>query len=160
MGASNILRPDKSVLVDTVTQYVDKIVTSDNELIDIVVPYQPATEDEKTSLKEKTTELLTDIWDNYAVVTGNSRRIVLMAAGFECHSLVSFLNERQKDVMRYVSCVVLVPGEDESLPLVTKRLSSWYMDNSFVIVSNDHPAWERTNQKMNIRVGNLVGSGK
>ncbi|KAF9094123.1 Histone deacetylase hda1 [Mortierella sp. AM989] len=160
LGASNILRPDKSVLVDTVAQYVDKIVTTDNELIDIVVPYQPATEDERIKLKEKATELLTDIWDNYAVVSGSQRRIVLLAVGFGCHSLVSFMNERQKDVTRMVSCAVLVPGGDELLPIVTKRLSNWYMENSMVVVSDDHPVWERTNQKLNNRVGNLVRSGK
>ncbi|KAG0004260.1 Histone deacetylase hda1 [Entomortierella chlamydospora] len=160
LGASNILRPDKSVLVDSVAQYVDRIVASNNELIDIVIPFQPATEDEKTTLKEKSTELLTDIWDNYAVITGDQRRIVLLAVGFGCHCMVSFMNERQKDVTRLVSCAVLVPGEDEVLPMVTKRLSNWYMENSFVVVSDDHPAWERTNQKLNSRSGNLVRSGK
>ncbi|KAF9998631.1 Histone deacetylase hda1 [Modicella reniformis] len=160
MGVSNILRPDKSVLIDAVAQYVDKIVSSDNELVDIVVPHHPATEEEKTALKEKVTELLADIWDNYAVMTGRTRRIILFAAGFGCHSMVSFMNERQKDVLRYVSCVVLVPGGEESLPTVTKKLSMWYVDNSFVVVADDHPIWDSTNERVNNRLGNLVRSGR
>lgn len=160
MGTSNILRADKSVLVDTVAQYVDKIVSADNELVDIVVPHHPATEEERISLKEKVTELLTDIWDNYAVVTGRTRRVILLAAGFGCHCIVSFMNERQKDVQRYVSCVVLVPGGEEPLPMVTRRLSNWYMDHSFVVVADDHPIWDLANEKVNNRLGNLVRSGK
>ncbi|KAF8981134.1 Histone deacetylase hda1 [Entomortierella lignicola] len=160
MGASNILRPEKSALVDPVARYVDRIVTSDNELIDIVIPYQPASEDEKISLKEKATELLTDIWDNYAVVAGGQRRIILIGVGFGCHSLVSLMNERQKDVTRLVSCAVLVPGGDHVLPMVTRRLSTWYADNSLVFISDDHPAWEVTNPKMISRTGNIVQLGK
>lgn len=159
MGANNILRADKSVLVDTVAQYVDKIVSSDNELIDIVVPYHPATEEERAMLKEKVTDLMTDIWDNFVVMTGRTRRIILLAAGFGCHSMVSFMNERQKDVLRCVSCAVLVPGGEESLPMVTRRLSTWYMDHSFVVVADDHPIWDLANEKVNNRLGNLVRSG-
>ncbi|KAG0200958.1 Histone deacetylase hda1 [Mortierella sp. GBA30] len=160
MGASNIIRPDKSVLVDTVAQYVDKIVKRGNELIDVVVPFQPATEEERMSLKEKVTNLLADIWDNFVYMTGPTRRIVLLATGFGCHSMISFMNQRQKDVMNYVSCAVVVPGGEEPLPMVTKRLSNWYRDNSFVVVADDHPIWDRVNQKTENRVGNLVRSGK
>ncbi|GJJ74986.1 histone deacetylase 6 [Entomortierella parvispora] len=160
MGNINIIRPDKSVLVDTVAQYVDKIVKGGNELIDIVVPYQPATEEDKLPLKEKVSALLADIWDTYVSITGSTRRIVLLAAGFGCQALVSFMNERQKDVLRYVSCVVLVPGGSETLPMVTKKLSQWYLENSFVVVADDHPVWDKANQKVNSRVGNLVRSGR
>ncbi|KAG0045802.1 Histone deacetylase hda1 [Gryganskiella cystojenkinii] len=160
LGSSNIIRPDKSVLVDTVAQYVDKIVRDGNELIDIVVPYQPATEEDKLQLKEKISALMSDIWDTYVSITGGTRRIVLLGAGFGCQALVSFMNERQKDVLRYVSCVVLVPGGAEPLPMVTKRLSQWYMDNSFIVVADDHPVWDKANQKLNNRVGNIVRSGR
>ncbi|KAG0341037.1 Histone deacetylase hda1, partial [Podila humilis] len=160
VGISNVIRPEKSVLVDSVAQYVDKIVKSGNQLIDIVVPYHPATEEEKTPLKEKITALLADIWDNFVFMSGKTRRIILLASGFGCHGLVSFMNERQKDVSRYVSCVVLIPGGEEPLPMVVKRLGHWYMENSFVVVADNHPIWERTNQKANSRVGNLVRSGR
>lgn len=160
MGANNILRPDKSKMLDTVAHYVERIVQSGNELIDIVVPYQPATEDDKEPLKDKLTELLCDIWDNFVYMTGDTRRIVLLAAGFGCYSMISFMNERQKDVARYVSCAVVVPGGDEAVPMVTKRLANWYMDHSFVVVADDHPIWERVNQKMSNRTGNIVRSGK
>lgn len=146
--------------MDTVAQYVDKIVRDGHELIDIVVPYQPATEDDKQPLKEKISALIADIWDTYVSITGSTRRIILLAAGFGCQALVSFMNERQKDVLRYVSCVVLVPGGADTLPMVTKKLSQWYMDNSFIVVADDHPVWDKTNQKLNNRVGNLVRSGK
>ncbi|KAF9420195.1 Histone deacetylase hda1 [Podila epigama] len=160
VGISNVIRPEKSVLVDSVAQYVDKIVKSGNQLIDIVVPYHPATEEDKGPLKEKIAALLADIWDNFVFMAENTRRIVLLASGFGCHGMVAFMNERQKEVTRYVSCVVLIPGGEEPLPMVTKRLSSWYMDNSFVVVADDHPIWERANQKANNRVGNLVRSGR
>ncbi|KAG0301146.1 Histone deacetylase hda1, partial [Linnemannia gamsii] len=160
MGANNILRPDKSKMLDTVAHYVERIVQSGNELIDIVVPYQPATEDDKEPLKDKLTELLCDIWDNFVYMTGDTRRIVLLAAGFGCYSMISFMNERQKDVARYVSCAVVVPGGDEAVPMVTKRLANWYMDHSFVVVADDHPIWERVNQKMSNRTGNIVRSGR
>ncbi|KAF8927639.1 Histone deacetylase hda1 [Dissophora ornata] len=160
MGASNIIRPDKSVLVDSVAQYVDRIVNTDNDLIDIAVPYHPATEEEKISLKEKVTELLTDIWDTYGVLGARTRRIILLAAGFGCHSMVSFMNERQKNIMQYVSCVVLLPGGEESLPMVTRRLSGWYMEHSFVVLADNHPVWDLVDQKVNDRLGNLVRSGR
>ncbi|KAK3837646.1 MAG: histone deacetylase Clr3 [Linnemannia elongata] len=160
MGANNILRPDKSKMLDTVAHYVERIVQSGNELIDIVVPYQPATEDDKEPLKDKLTELLCDIWDNFVYMTGDTRRIVLLAAGFGCYSMISFMNERQKDVARYVSCAVVIPGGDEAVPMVTKRLANWYMEHSFVVVADDHPVWERVNQKMSNRTGNIVRSGK
>ncbi|KAG0064064.1 Histone deacetylase hda1 [Linnemannia elongata] len=160
MGANNILRPDRSKMIDTVAQYVERIVQSGNELIDIVVPYQPATEDDKEPLKDKLTELLCDIWDNFVYMTGDTRRIVLLATGFGCYSMISFMNERQKDVARYVSCAVVVPGGDETVPMVTKRLANWYMDHSFVVVADDHPVWERVNQKMSNRTGNIVRSGR
>ncbi|KAG0237364.1 Histone deacetylase hda1 [Actinomortierella wolfii] len=159
-GASNIIRPEKSVLVDTVAQYIDNIIKSGYELVDIVVPYNPVTEDEKIELKEKMTNLLIDIWDNFVYMTGYSRRIVLLAAGFGCHSMVSFMNQRQKDMTSLIACVVMVPGGEESLPQVTKRLGPWYVENSFVVVSDDHPIWERVNQRANNRVGNLVRSGR
>ncbi|KAG9064619.1 Histone deacetylase hda1 [Linnemannia hyalina] len=160
MGANNILRPDKSKMLDTVAHYVERIVQSGNELIDIVVPYQPATEDDKEPLKDKLTELLCDIWDNFVYMTGDTRRIVLLATGFGCYSMISFMNERQKDVARYVSCAVVVPGGDEAVPMVTRRLANWYMDHSFVVVADDHPVWERVNQKMSNRTGNIVRSGR
>ncbi|KAF9906727.1 Histone deacetylase hda1 [Linnemannia zychae] len=160
MGANNILRPDKSKMLDTVAQYVERIVQSGNELIDIVVPFQPATEDDKEPLKDKLTALLCDIWDNFVYMTGDTRRIVLLGAGFGCYSLISFMNERQKDVARYVSCAVVIPGGDEAVPMVTKRLANWYMDHSFVVVGDDHPVWERVNQKLSNRTGNIVRSGR
>ncbi|KAF9977453.1 Histone deacetylase hda1 [Actinomortierella ambigua] len=159
-GASNIIRPEKSVLVDTVAQYIDNIIKSGYELVDVVVPYNPVTEDEKIELKEKMTNLLVDIWDNYVYMTGYSRRIVLLAAGFGCHSMVSFMNQRQKDMINLVACAVMVPGGEESLPQVTKRLGPWYVENSFVVVADDHPIWDRVNQRANNRVGNLVRSGR
>lgn len=159
VGISNVIRPEKSVLVDSVAQYVDRIVKTGNQLIDIVVPYHPATEEEKIPLKEKITALLADIWDNFVFMAGNTRRIILLASGFGCHGMVAFMNERQKDVARYVSCAVLIPGGEEPLPMVVKRLGPWYLENSFVVVADDHPIWERTNQKANSRVGNLVRSG-
>ncbi|KAF9142091.1 Histone deacetylase hda1 [Mortierella sp. GBA39] len=160
MGANNILRPDKSKMLDTVAHYVERIVQSGNELIDIVVPYQPATEDDKEPLKDKLSELLCDIWDNFVYMTGDTRRIVLLATGFGCYSMISFMNERQKDVARYVSCAVVVPGGDEAVPMVTRRLANWYMEHSFVVVADDHPVWERVNQKMSNRTGNIVRSGR
>ncbi|KAF8945651.1 Histone deacetylase hda1 [Haplosporangium gracile] len=160
MGANNILRPDKSKMLDTVAHYVERIVQSGNELIDIMVPYQPATEDDKAPLKDKLTELLCDIWDNFVYMTGDTRRIVLLATGFGCYSMVSFMNERQKDVARYVSCAVVLPGGDEAVPMVTKRLANWYMEHSFIVVADDHPIWERVNQKMSNRTGNIVRSGR
>ncbi|KAG0099551.1 Histone deacetylase hda1 [Podila epicladia] len=160
VGISNVIRPEKSVLVDSVAQYVDRIVKTGNQLIDIVVPYHPATEEEKIPLKEKITALLADIWDNFVFMAGNTRRIILLASGFGCHGMVAFMNERQKDVARYVSCAVLIPGGEEPLPMVVKRLGPWYLENSFVVVADDHPIWERTNQKANSRVGNLVRSGR
>ncbi|KAF9129704.1 Histone deacetylase hda1 [Mortierella sp. 14UC] len=160
MGANNILRPDKSKMLDTVAQYVERIVQSGNELIDIVVPFQPATEDDKEPLKDKLTALLCDIWDNFVYMTGDTRRIILLGAGFGCYSLISFMNERQKDVARYVSCAVVIPGGDEAVPMVTKRLANWYMDHSFIVVADDHPVWERVNQKMSYRTGNIVRSGR
>ncbi|KAI7829774.1 hypothetical protein BC939DRAFT_393118 [Gamsiella multidivaricata] len=159
MGASNIIRPDKTVLIDSVAEYVDKIVSGGNELIDIVVPHQPATEEERITLKEKVTDLLTDIWDNFGMLAAGTRRIVLLGAGFGCHSLVSFMNQRQKDVMATVSCVVLIPGGDEPLPVVTRRLSAWYMQNSFVVVADNHPVWDKVDQKVENRIGNVVRSG-
>ncbi|KAF9157216.1 Histone deacetylase hda1 [Actinomortierella ambigua] len=152
-GASNIIRPEKSVLVDTVAQYIDNIIKSGYELVDVVVPFNPATEDEKVELKERMTNLLVDIWDNFVYMTGYSRRIVLLAAGFGCHSMVSFMNQRQKDMINLVGCAVMVPGGEESLPQVTKRLGPWYVENSFVVVADDHPIWDRVNQRANNRVG-------
>ncbi|KAF9925155.1 Histone deacetylase hda1 [Linnemannia zychae] len=160
MGSNNILRPDKSKMLDTVAQYVERIVQSGNELIDIVVPYQPATEDDKGPLKDKLTALLCDIWDNFVYMTGDTRRIILLAAGFGCYSMISFMNERQKDVARYVSCAVIIPGGDEAVPMVTKRLANWYTEHSFVVVADDHPIWEFVNQKMSTRTGNIVRSGR
>ncbi|KAF9570315.1 Histone deacetylase hda1 [Mortierella alpina] len=158
MGASNIIRPDKSILVDTVAQYVDKIVKRGNELIDVVVPFHPATEEERGALKEKVTNLLADIWDNFVYMTGPTRRIVLLATGFGCQSMISFMNQRQRDVEKYVSCVVVVPGGEEPLPMVTKRLSTWYKANSFVVVADNHPIWDRAGQKTDIRIGNVLRS--
>ncbi|KAF9213398.1 Histone deacetylase hda1 [Podila verticillata] len=103
VGISNVIRPEKSVLVDSVAQYVDRIVKTGNQLIDIVVPYHPATEEEKIPLKEKITALLADIWDNFVFMAGNTRRIILLASGFGCHGMVAFMNERQKDVARTAS---------------------------------------------------------
>ncbi|KAF9580159.1 Histone deacetylase hda1 [Lunasporangiospora selenospora] len=160
LGSHNIIRSDKSFLVDSVAQYVDRIVSSGNQLIDVVVPYQPATEEEKGPLKEKLSTLLADIWDNFVYMTGCTRRIILLAAGFGCHGMVAFMNERQKDVSRYVSCAVMIPGSDEPLPMVTRRLGPWYIENSFVYVPEDHPTLERVNQKVNSRIGNLVSTGK
>ncbi|KAG0299268.1 Histone deacetylase hda1, partial [Dissophora globulifera] len=155
LSNSNVIRPDKSVLVDTVSQYVDHIVESENELIDVVVPYQPGSEDDKVALKDSISTLLAEIWDNYVSTTGYmGRRIILLATGFGCHGLVAFMNERQKEVVKHVSCVTLVPGDD-SLPMVTKKLGPWYMENSFVVLTADHPVWERA-QKSNNRTGNLV----
>ncbi|KAG0222518.1 Histone deacetylase hda1 [Mortierella sp. GBA43] len=158
LGTSSTVRTDKSIMVDTVSQYVDYIIDSGNELIDIVVPYQPTTEDERTALKEKLTGLLAEIWDNYVSTTGyTGRKIVLLAAGFGCHSMTAFINERQKEVVKYVSCVTLVPGDDILLPMVTKKMGPWYFDNSFVILADDHPYWEKA-PKANNRTGTLIRS--
>ncbi|KAF9388777.1 Histone deacetylase hda1, partial [Mortierella sp. AD011] len=157
LGINNILRPEKSCLMDSVSHYVDHIIGSENELIDIVQPYQPTSEEEKVSMKDKLSALLAEIWDNYVSTTGyTGRKIVLLGTGFGCHGMVSFMNERQKEVAKYVSCVTLVPGDD-SLPMVTKKLGPWYMENSFVILTNDHPIWERA-QKPNNRNGNIIRS--
>ena len=144
-------------MVDTVSHYVDYIIGSGSELIDVAVPYQPISDEDKTTLKEKLTVLLAEIWDNYVSTTGyTGRRIILLAAGFGCHSVTTFMNERQKEVVKYVSCVTLVPGDD-SLPMVSKKMGPWYLDNSFVILTDDHPYWER--QKGNNRNGSLIRSG-
>ncbi|KAF9917763.1 Histone deacetylase hda1 [Lobosporangium transversale] len=161
LGNSNNLRIDKCALIDTVAQYVDGIIGSDNELIDIMIPHSPATDDDKELLKERVAALLADIWDNYVSPTGLKRRIVLLAVGGTiCQSMVAFMNERQKEVALFVSCIVLIPGEDETIPLVTKRLSKWYMEHSFVVVADDHPIWERIHEPITARVGNVVRSGK
>ncbi|KAK3828099.1 MAG: histone deacetylase Clr3 [Benniella sp.] len=157
LGTSSTLRSDKSIMVDTVSHYVDYIIGSGSELIDVAVPYQPTSDEDKTTLKEKLTVLLAEIWDNYVSTTGyTGRRIILLAAGFGCHSVTTFMNERQKEVVKYVSCVTLVPGDD-SLPMVSKKMGPWYLDNSFVILTDDHPYWER--QKGNNRNGSLIRSG-
>ncbi|KAF9950432.1 Histone deacetylase hda1 [Mortierella alpina] len=172
LGANSAMRLDRSILNDATTPYIDHILSSgDNELIDIVVPVQPTSEDDKVALKDKLSALLAEIWDNYVSTTGYlGRRIILLAAGFGCHGLVAFMNERQKEVARYVTCVVLVTttGDEaasgtatqqaSALPMVTKKLGPWYLENSFVFVSDDHPVWERTTQKMNSRMGNLIRS--
>ncbi|KAF9967665.1 Histone deacetylase hda1 [Mortierella alpina] len=166
------MRLDRSILNDATTPYIDHILSSgENELIDIVVPVQPASEDDKVALKDRLSALLAEIWDNYVATTGYlGRRIILLAAGFGCHGLVAFMNERQKEVARYVTCVALVTttGDEvtsgsatqqaSALPMVTKKLGPWYLENSFVFVSDDHPVWERTTQKMNSRMGNLIRS--
>ncbi|KAF9434643.1 Histone deacetylase hda1 [Entomortierella beljakovae] len=157
-GNSNITRPEKSFLIDTVSRYVDHIVGSDNELIDIVQPFQPTTEEEKMAVKEKLFSILAEVWDNYVSTTGyTGRRIIFIATGLGCHALTSLLNERQKDIMKYVNCVVMVPGDD-SLPTVTKKMGVWYTENSLVILTNDHPYYDRP-QKSNNRNGNLIRSG-
>ncbi|KAF8939499.1 Histone deacetylase hda1 [Dissophora ornata] len=157
LGTNNTVRADKSVLVDTGSHYIDHIVESGNELIDVVVPFQPISEDEKVGLKDRLSALLAEIWDNYVSATGyTGRRIILLAAGFGCHGLVAFMNERQKEVVKYVCCVTMVPGDD-SLPMVTKKLGPWYLENSFVVLADDHPVWERA-QKINNRIGNLIRS--
>ncbi|KAF9189329.1 Histone deacetylase hda1 [Haplosporangium sp. Z 11] len=158
LGMSNTIRTDKSVLNDTSMPYIDHIIKSGNELIDVVVPYQPTSETEKVTLKDKMSELLAEIWDNHVSTTGYlGRRIVLLAAGFGCFGLVSFMNERQKEVAKYVSCVTLVTSGEEPPPMVIKKLGSWYLENSFVIVPTDHALWERS-QKQNNRIGNVVRS--
>ncbi|KAF9569950.1 Histone deacetylase hda1 [Mortierella alpina] len=172
LGANSAMRLDRSILNDATTPYIDHILSSgENELIDIVVPVQPTSEDDKVALKDKLSALLAEIWDNYVSTTGYlGRRIILLAAGFGCHGLVAFMNERQKEVARYVTCVALVTttGDEvtsssatqqaSALPMVTKKLGPWYLENSFVFVSDDHPVWERTTQKMNSRMGNLIRS--
>ncbi|KAF9189441.1 Histone deacetylase hda1 [Haplosporangium sp. Z 27] len=159
MSTNNIIRPEKSFLMDSVSHYVDHIIGSDNELIDIVQPYQPTCEEEKVALKEKLSGLLLEIWDSYVATTGyTGRRIILLATGFGCHGMVAFMNERQREVSKYVSCVTMVPGDD-SLPMVTKKMGSWYLENSFVILTNDHPFWDRV-QKPNNRNGNLIRSDR
>ncbi|KAF9273354.1 Histone deacetylase hda1 [Mortierella alpina] len=172
LGANSAMRLDRSILNDATTPYIDHILSSgENELIDIVVPVQPTSEEDKVALKDKLSALLAEIWDNYVSTTGYlGRRIILLAAGFGCHGLVAFMNERQKEVARYVTCVALVAttGDEltsssatqqaSTLPMVTKKLGPWYLENSFVFVSDDHPVWERTTQKMNSRMGNLIRS--
>ncbi|CAO3567109.1 unnamed protein product [Mortierella alpina] len=172
VGTNSAMRLDRSILNDATTPYIDHILSSgQNELIDIVVPVQPASEDDKVALKDKLSALLAEIWDNYVATTGYlGRRIILLAAGFGCHGLVAFMNERQKEVARYVTCVALVTttGDEATsgsatqqataLPMVTKKLGPWYLENSLVFVSDDHPVWERTTQKMNSRMGNLIRS--
>ncbi|KAF8954206.1 Histone deacetylase hda1 [Entomortierella lignicola] len=101
MSTNNIVRPEKSFLMDSVSHYVDHIIGSDNELIDIVQPYQPTCEEEKVALKEKLSGLLLEIWDSYVATTGyTGRRIILLATGFGCHGMVAFMNERQREVNR------------------------------------------------------------
>ncbi|KAI1295776.1 Histone deacetylase hda1, partial [Mortierella claussenii] len=157
LGTSNVVRSDKSMLLDSVSHYVDRIVQSECELIDVVLPYQPTSEEEKVASKDKLSGLISDIWDNYVSTTGYlNRRIILLAAGFGCHGLVAFMNERQKEIVKYVSCVTMVPGDD-SLPMVTKKLGNWYLENSYVMLTSDHPVWERA-QKTNSRTGNLIRS--
>ncbi|ORY95092.1 Arb2 domain-domain-containing protein [Lobosporangium transversale] len=157
LAHNNIVRTDKSLLVDPVTDYVRRIIDSGNELIDVVLPYQPTSDEEKVALKDKLSSILSEIWDSYVSATGyTGRRIILLAAGFGCYGMVAFMNERQKEIIKYVSCVTMVPGDD-SLPMVTKKLGSWYVENSFVFLTDDHPVWERT-QKPNSRNGNLIRS--
>ncbi|KAF9985429.1 Histone deacetylase hda1 [Mortierella antarctica] len=172
LGANSAMRLDRSILNDATTPYIDHILSAgENELIDIVVPVQPTSEDDKVALKDRLSALLAEIWDNYVSTTGYlGRRIILLAAGFGCHGLVAFMNERQKEVARYVTCVALVTTHGDevtsgsatqqasALPMVTKKLGPWYLENSFVFVSDDHPVWERTTQKMNSRMGNLIRS--
>ncbi|KAF9980437.1 Histone deacetylase hda1 [Modicella reniformis] len=156
-GTSNAVRSEKSIMLDTTSHYVDYIIDSGNELIDIVVPYQPSSDEDKTALKEKLLGQLSEIWDNFVSTTGyTGRRIILLASGFGCHAVVGFMNERQKEIVKYINCVTLVPGDD-TLPLVAKRMGPWYVENSFVFLTNDHPVWERT-QKANNRTGNLIRS--
>ncbi|KAF9312427.1 Histone deacetylase hda1, partial [Linnemannia elongata] len=153
VGTNNTLRPQKSVLVDAMTQYVDYIINAGNELIDVVVPYLPTTEEEKVMLKDQQSNVLADLWSTLVATSAmEGRRIVVLATGFGCHGLVAFLNEKQKEVPRYLSSVTLVLGDD-TMPM---NLSPWYIENSFVMASDDHPIWERTSQKMNSRTGNLL----
>lgn len=159
LGTSNTIRSDKSVMVDTVSHYVDYIIGSGSELIDIAVPYQPTSDEDKTALKDKLTGLLAEIWDNYVSTTGyTGRRIILLALGFGCHSMAAFMNERQREVIKYVSCVTMVPGDD-TLPIVVKKMGPWYYENSFVFLTDDHPYWEKAPTKTNNRAGNLIRSG-
>lgn len=141
------------------TQYVDYIINAGNELIDVVVPYLPTTEEEKVMLKDQQSNVLADLWSTLVATSAmDGRRIVVLATGFGCHGLVAFLNEKQKEVPRYLSSVTLILGDD-TMPMVTKKLSTWYIENSFVMASDDHPIWERTSQKMNSRTGNLLRTG-
>lgn len=159
VGTNNTIRPQKSVLVDAMTQYIDYIIGAGNELIDVVVPYLPTTEEEKVMLKDQQSNVLADLWSTLMATSAmEGRRIVVLATGFGCHGLVAFLNEKQKEVPRYLSSVTLVLG-DETMPMVTKKLSPWYIENSFVMASDDHPIWERASQKMNSRTGNLLRTG-
>ncbi|KAF9183530.1 Histone deacetylase hda1 [Haplosporangium sp. Z 767] len=160
LGAYNIIRADKSMLADSVAQYVDRIIKTGNDLIDIVVPFEPVTDEEWTTLRDNMAGLLTDIWDNFVSMTGPMRRIILLATGVGCHGMVAFMNRRQQEIIEFVSCVVLVPDSEYPLPMVTPRLASWYMKNSFVVVADDHSIWGRVNQRMNDRIGNLVRSGR
>ncbi|KAG0351062.1 Histone deacetylase hda1, partial [Gamsiella multidivaricata] len=158
LGTRNVIQPNKSFFLDPISSYIDYIVGSEkNELIDIVVPFQPTTEDEKVTAKEQLSSLLAEIWDDYVSTTGyTGRRIVLIATGFGCHGVVAFMNERQREVVKYVHCVTMVPGDD-TIPMVTKKLGTWYLENSFVFLTSDHPIWERA-QKSNSRSGNLIRS--
>ncbi|KAG0206117.1 Histone deacetylase hda1 [Mortierella sp. GBA30] len=171
LGRNSSMRLDRSILSDASARYLDHILKSGNELIDVVVSVQPTSEEDKVALKEKLSALLAEIWDNYVSTTGYlGRRIILLAAGFGCHGLVAFMNERQKEVAKYVSCVALVTttGDEATpssvtqqptaLPMVTKKLGPWYLENSFVFVPDDHPVWERTTLKTNSRTGNLIRS--
>jgi len=139
--------------------YIEYVIGAGNELIDVVVPYLPTTEEEKVMLKDQQSSVLADLWSSLLATSAmEGRRIVVLAVGFGCHGLVAFLNEKQKEVPRYLSSVTLVLGDD-TMPMVTKKLGPWYIDNSFVMVSDDHPIWERASQKTNSRTGNLLRTG-
>jgi len=119
-------------------KYRDKILEGGNGLIDVAVPRQPKTSEERSRVIRTITAQLEYVWDTYVARTG--RRVVMLGAGVASFAMVSLMKRRQEDVQRLVSCVFLLQVDREALPSVGSEFEDWYFKNTTVLVADSDPA--------------------
>lgn len=130
----NFIKMGDSVMIDTASQYISKILSDENNAIFDVCVFER--EIHKADRKLILEELMKYMWDNFLGISSASK-IVIICSGTACNAVTTMLTER--DVEDRVLCSVIVSNEQSPPMLRKKEKYLWYYDNSYVIMPSKHP---------------------
>ncbi|CAG8766166.1 26930_t:CDS:2, partial [Racocetra persica] len=145
-ATSNLTNLATSYMSDSVYQYIETIINQSYGIVDVDVP--PATNDTQKTDVHDLKDLLIFLWDHF-VDCANPKKVVIIGAGRGCKSLMQCINDRDSLIMRYTACVIMVPGNNDSVPTISKKgdIVNWYFDNSLVILPENHVYWSKKGVK-------------
>ncbi|CAG8455989.1 16328_t:CDS:10 [Dentiscutata heterogama] len=145
-ATSNLTNLATSYMSDSVYQYIETIINQSYGIVDVDVP--PATNDTQKSDLHDLKDLLIFLWDHF-VDYANPKKVVIIGAGRGCKSLMHCINDRDTMIMRSTACVIMVPGNNDSVPTIAKKgdIVNWYFDNSLVILPENHVYWSKKGGK-------------